>query len=171
MTTENGTEAKASEATVNPEMKGGEKTGGLLERSRKCPECGHENPISRVTCLKCSARLFKPTKRDEAKLISKKAKKTLEKKAEEKAEMKKVKKATAAKPKKEKKVRGAHDNQKLRDCFAKKGTWTMGELKKATGFDEDHIRYTLNVFRNKNRTKDPMVTDYDKEKETFKLLK
>jgi len=94
-------------------------------------------------------------------------KKTAPVKAAEKAEKKPDPKKTA----KEKTPKKISKVSKIRDMFAEKKNWSVQEIMKRSGFDRNNTKTAMSILRNKNRTKDLLTTDYDKEKEIFTLVK
>jgi hypothetical protein len=62
--------------------------------------------------------------------------------------------------------------QKTRDAFKEKSSWKIDDLLKRTGFqDLPNLFCMLSIFKNKNRTKDLLITDYDKETRVVKLAR
>jgi hypothetical protein len=108
------------------------------------------------------------------------AKKTSVKKTDKKATakattppVKKTDKKTTAKTttpavKKEKKVT---KQQIIREAFAKKATQSVDDLLALVGGSPNNLRVTLGILKNIKRTKDPLITTYDKDKTTFTLAK
>ena len=77
-------------------------------------------------------------------------------------------KKTAAKVSKEKKP---SKFGKLREMFKQKKSWTAKELMKRSGFDAQNLKTAMSILRNPKRSKVLLVTDYDREKQTYTLTK
>lgn len=61
---------------------------------------------------------------------------------------------------------------KIRQMFAEKKEWTLNELTKRSGFkNDDNTRCMMSIFKNKDRTKELLVTEFDKEKQVYSLVK
>jgi len=124
----------------------------MEERKVRCPneECGHENPISRVTCQKCGEKLFarkKKKKQKRAPAKKKAAKKPAKKPAEPKGETK---------------------YGRLRALLTSgRKTFAMDELVKESGFDEANVRVAMSILKNSKRTRSPILSDYDREKKVY----
>ena len=72
-----------------------------------------------------------------------------------------------AKPKK----RRLTKSQRLRNCFDERKIWTIDELVKESGFDEQNVRVALSILKNPARTKKTLVTVYDRKDKTYTLKK
>jgi hypothetical protein len=60
---------------------------------------------------------------------------------------------------------------KLREMFKQRKTWSAKDLMKGSGFDAQNLRTAISILKNKARTKEPIVADYDKDKQTYTLVK
>jgi len=50
-----------------------------------------------------------------------------------------------------------------------KKIFSVEELMKISGFDQNNVRVAMNILRNKNRTKETIESVYDKEKKNYSL--
>ena len=50
-----------------------------------------------------------------------------------------------------------------------KKVFPVAELTKTSGFDENNVRVAMNILQNPKRTKEPIKSEYDKEKKTYSL--
>jgi hypothetical protein len=61
---------------------------------------------------------------------------------------------------------------KIRLMFKEKPTWPLKEMTKRSGFkDDDNTRCMMSIFKNPGRTKELLVTEFNKEKQTYSLAK
>jgi len=60
---------------------------------------------------------------------------------------------------------------KIRAAFAEKKNWTLKDLMKRSNFDKANLMCAMSIFKNPKRTKELLVTDYDRETETYTLGK
>jgi hypothetical protein len=59
----------------------------------------------------------------------------------------------------------------IREMFQDQASWTRGEIMSRTGFDSKNAHAAMNVLKNPKRTKDPLNFTYDRENQTYKLVK
>ncbi len=59
--------------------------------------------------------------------------------------------------------------QKIRNMFAERDSWTVSELVKKSGHDEPNVRTTMSILKNPKRSKEPLITNYDKEKKIYSI--
>jgi len=64
-------------------------------------------------------------------------------------------------------AKGVSKFQKARDMFREKKSWTLDEIVQRSGFDERNAKTCLSILKNPKRTKDPLVTHFDKEKRLY----
>jgi hypothetical protein len=105
--------------------------------------------------------------------------KTLELIAKKKQEKSVAKKT----PKDEKVAKKGKDNggfklnpnskaNKIRLMFKEKNEWTLKEMTKRSGFkNDDNTRCMMSIFKNPTRTKELLVTEFNKEKQSYSLSK
>lgn len=118
--------------------------------------------------------------------VTSKEVKDLELIAEENRKMVDTKKSQSSKPaakktpKKEVAKKGnggfkANPNSKankIRQMFKEKSTWSLKEMTKRSGFkNDDNTRCMMSIFKNPGRTKELLVTEFNKEKQTYSLSK
>lgn len=60
---------------------------------------------------------------------------------------------------------------KIRSAFVEKKNWTLKDLMKRSNFDKANLMCAMSIFKNPKRTKELLVTDYDKKTETYSLVK
>lgn len=60
---------------------------------------------------------------------------------------------------------------KIRAAFTEKTRWSLKDLMKRSGFDKANLMCAMSIFKNPKRTKELLVTDYDKKTETYNLVK
>jgi len=60
---------------------------------------------------------------------------------------------------------------KIRAAFIEKKNWSLKDLMKRSGFDKANLMCAMSIFKNPKRTKELLVTDYDKKTETYSLVK
>lgn len=61
---------------------------------------------------------------------------------------------------------------KIRLMFKEKPTWSLKEMTKRSGFlNDDNTRCMMSIFKNPTRTKELLVTEFNKEKQTYSLSK
>jgi hypothetical protein len=161
--------------------------------SMRCPSCGTLNAVSRMSCTNCKTRLYKgddgnlkgksmtelvnmynelsgaePVKKFQDKET---AVKRVEALLKEKSKTKKKEKRVA-----EKKEQGPKKVSKfgiIREMFVEKKSWTLDEIVKRSGFDQQNVMTAMSILRNPTRTgADKMLTtDYDRATKTFTLMK
>ena len=61
--------------------------------------------------------------------------------------------------------------QKVRKMFGEKNSWTVDEIVKRSGFDERNARTCISILKNPERTKNLLMTEYDRETRTYTLKK
>ena len=71
----------------------------------------------------------------------------------------------------EKKEHKASKMSIIRSMFEDKTSWTREEIMSRTGFDAKNAHAAMNVLKNPDRTKDPLNFTYDRETQTYKLVK
>jgi hypothetical protein len=59
----------------------------------------------------------------------------------------------------------------IRSMFEDEASWTRVEIMRRTGFDARNAHAAMNVLKNPNRTKNPLNFKYDRENQTYKLVK
>lgn len=74
------------------------------------------------------------------------------------------------------KVRGFKPNPnskmgKIRSAFIEKKNWSLKDLMKRSGFDKANCQCAMSIFKNPKRTKELLVTDYDRKTEVYTLVK
>lgn len=60
---------------------------------------------------------------------------------------------------------------KIRSAFIEKKAWSLKDLMKRSNFDKANLMCAMSIFKNPKRTKELLVTDYDKKTETYTLTK
>jgi len=60
---------------------------------------------------------------------------------------------------------------RIRSAFAEKKSWTLKDLMKRSDFDKANLMCAMSIFKNSKRTKELLVTDYDRKTETYTLVK
>jgi len=61
---------------------------------------------------------------------------------------------------------------KIRLMFKEKREWPLKEMTKRSGFkNEDNTRCQMSIFKNPTRTKDLLITEFNKERQTYSLSK
>lgn len=59
---------------------------------------------------------------------------------------------------------------KIRQMFKEKKEWTLKELTKRSGFKDDaNTACMMSIFKNPTRTKELLITEFNKEKQTYSL--
>lgn len=128
---------------------------------RRCS--GFAEPDSESTTEQSTDTVVEP-EQGETEMASKKS--ASKKVAKKSATKKSVSKKSTTKVRK---PRGESKFGKLRASFPRIGTKaTRSELMKITGFDKSNLITALAILRNKKRTKDLIVVEFDRETETYK---
>ncbi len=86
------------------------------------------------------------------------------KKDAEKGVTKRKKKGSSKRP------AGTTKYGKLREAFMKRKSYTRAELVKISGFDARNVAVAMSILRNKNRTAEPVVTEYDRAAGSYTLI-
>ncbi len=55
--------------------------------------------------------------------------------------------------------------------FKEKDSWSMDEIVERSGFDERNVKTCLSILRDPKRSKELLVTNYDRETKTYTLKK
>lgn len=70
-----------------------------------------------------------------------------------------------------KKKNGAPSRMSLiRDLFSRKKKASRQEIMDATGWDERNAHTAMSILKNPERTKEPLVTEYDRKTKTYTLV-
>ena len=87
--------------------------------------------------------------------------------------MEKEAKKSAKEAKKEVKVQKPNGKcARLRTLLTSgKKIFSMEEMMKASGFDQNNVRVAMNILQNPKRTKEIIEAEYNKEKKTYTLSK
>jgi hypothetical protein len=158
--------------------------------SMRCPECGTLNVVSRMSCTNCKARLYKGDDgnlkgRSMTELVKmyndlsggEPVKKFQDKEtAIKRIEVLQKEKNKVAKKEKRVKEQGPKKVSKfgiIREMFTEKKSWTLDEIVKRSGFDQQNTMTAMSILRNPTRTSaDKLVTtDYDRATKVFTLTK
>ncbi len=59
--------------------------------------------------------------------------------------------------------------QMIRNMFAEKNSWTVSELVKKSGYDESNMRAAMSILKDPKRSKELLITEYDKEKKIYSI--
>lgn len=57
--------------------------------------------------------------------------------------------------------------QKVRDMFKERKSWTVEEIVERSGFDERNAKTCLSILKNPKRSKELLITHFDREKKVY----
>jgi hypothetical protein len=61
--------------------------------------------------------------------------------------------------------------QTIRNMFKEKESWSREEIMDRTGFDSKNAHVCMGILKNGDRTKNPVLTGYDRKTKTYTLIK